>query len=251
MSAKGITIDLPDEFDLLSDDANLEELMTGYGLAECTEEACAQIGISLSDATIAIQGFGNVGSGTSQFLTQKGAKIVAVADVEGTIYHKDGLPVEQLVASRDELGTIDRKKLDCNFEEHPREDWLAMGTDILIPAAIADAINKNNVGRVSAKLLIEAANIPVTAEAERQLHKMGVALVPDFIANAGAACGFGLLLSGQSKFDPQAVLQEIGRRIRGATANIIAASHKRKKLPRKAAEAIAEEELRKIRERFQ
>jgi glutamate dehydrogenase (NAD(P)+) len=148
--------------------------------------------MNLSEATIAIQGFGSVGSGTARFLAQKGAKVIAVADVDGTIYQEDGLPVDQLIAARDELGSIDREKLDCSYEEHPRDDWLALGAHILIPAAVADTITKNNVQRITSRLVVEAANIPVTIEAEKQLHRLGVAVVPDFIANAGAACGFGM-----------------------------------------------------------
>ena len=250
MSSKDITIDLPDDFDLLSGGANLEELMTGYGVAECVEEACNKLLMNLPEATIAIQGFGTVGAGAAQFLTEKGAKVIAVADVDGTIYQEEGLPVDQLIAARDELGSIDRAKLDCSYEEHPRDDWLALGAHILIPAAVADTITKNNVERITSRLVVEAANIPVTIEAEKQLHRLGVAVVPDFIANAGAACGFGLLLSGQSKFDPPAILEEIGRRIRNATGKVIEASRKGRKLPRKAAEAMAEEELVKIRRQF-
>lgn len=250
MSAKGITIDLPDDFDLLSDESNLEEMMTGYGVAECTEEACAQLGLSLDGATVAIQGFGNVGSGTAQFLARKGAKIVVVADVEGMIYSVRGLPVSRLIAASDELGTIDRGKLILNFKEGPGDDWISQSAQILIPAAVADTITRDNVGRVTSQLVVEAANIPVTINAERQLHRMGVAVVPDFIANAGAACGFGLLLTGQVEFDPQEILKEVGKRIRSATANVIEAGHERKLLPRKAAENLAETELTKIKEVF-
>ncbi len=250
MALKGITIDLPDDFDLLSDESNLEELMTGYGVAECADEACSQLSLDLSGATVAIQGFGNVGSGSAKFLTEKGAKIVAVADVKGTIYHSKGLPVDKLIAARDDLGTIDRGKLDFSFTEYPRDQWMSLYAQILIPAAVADAITKENVGKVTARLVIEAANIPATLEAERKLHRMGVAVVPDFIANAGAACGFGLLLSGQTKFDPQQVLQEIGVRIRSATAKVVEAGENRNLLPRKAAENLAEEELAKIKEKF-
>jgi len=250
MSLKGITIDLPDDFDPLADESNLDELMTGYGVAESAEEACAQLGLNLSGATVAIQGFGNVGSGTAQFLTQKGAKVVAVADVEGTIYRSKGLPIDTLIAARDELGTIDRGKLDFSFTEHPRDHWMSLYAQILIPAAIADTITKDNVKRVTARLVIEAANIPVTLEAERRLHRMGVAVVPDFIANAGGACGFGLVLSGQVAFDPPEVLHEIGKRIRSATAEVIEAGEKHNLLPRKAAENLAEAELAKIKEVF-
>lgn len=250
MSAKNITIDLPDDFDLLSNDANLEELMTGYGVAECVEEACKRLLIKLPEARVAIQGFGSVGASTARFLTQKGAKVTAVADVDGTIFQNEGLPIDQLVAARDELGSIDRAKLNFSFEEHARDDWLALGANVLIPAAVADTITKDTVKRITSRLVVEAANIPVTNEAEEVLHRLGVTVIPDFIANAGAACGFGLLLSGQSSFDPPAILEEIGRRIRTATEKVIEASRKGRELPRKAAEAMAEEELTKIRRQF-
>jgi glutamate dehydrogenase (NAD(P)+) len=250
MSAKGISVDLPDDFDLLSDESNLEEIMTGFGVTECAEEACGRLGISLAGATVSIQGFGTVGAGTAKFLAQKGAKVVAVADINGTIYRPEGIPVEQLAKARDELGTINRQILEFDYTQMPREDWLAVDAQILIPAAIADAINKDNVRKISAKLVIEAANIPVTASAERELQKMGVALIPDFIANAGAACGLGLILSGQVKFDPPEILQEVARRIRAATAKVLELSQTRGMLPRKAAERIAEEELAKIKRRF-
>ncbi|RJP17801.1 MAG: Glu/Leu/Phe/Val dehydrogenase [Candidatus Abyssobacteria bacterium SURF_5] len=250
MSAKGFTVDLPDDFDMFSDESNLEEIMTGFGIAECAEEACGRLGIQLAGATVSIQGFGTVGAGTAQFLVQKGATIVAVADINGTIYRPEGIPVEHLLKARDELGAINRAVLEFDYTKMPREDWLAVDAQILIPAAIADAIHKDNVRRISSKLVIEAANIPVTAEAEKHLQKMNVALIPDFIANAGAACGLGLILSGQCKFDPHEVLQEVAQRIRTATARVLEMSHSKKILPRKAAEKIAEEELAKIKQRF-
>jgi glutamate dehydrogenase (NAD(P)+) len=250
MSMKGITVDLPDDYDLLDDESNLDELMTGHGVAECTEQACEQLGLDLKGATVAIQGFGNVGSGTAQFLTEKGAKIVAVADVKGTIYRTKGLPVDKLVAARDELGMIDRGMLDFNFAERSREDWMSMYAQILIPAAVADAITKENANKVTAQLVVEAANIPITEEAERELHRMGVNVIPDFIANAGGACGFGLLLSGQVGLEPQEVLREVGTRIRNATTNVINTAKERNIVPRKAAESLAEKELASIKEVF-
>jgi glutamate dehydrogenase (NAD(P)+) len=250
MAAKGIMVDLPDDFDMLSDESNLEEILTGFGVTECVDEACSRLGIPLAGATVALQGFGTVGSGTAQFLDQKGAKIIAVADVDGTIYRPEGIPVDQLVKARDELGGIHREVLEFGYTKMPREDWLAVDAQILIPAAIADAITKENVHRITSKLVVEAANIPVTAEAERELSRMGIAMIPDFIANAGAACGLGLIISGQVSFNPPEVLQEVARRIRNATAKVLELTKTKKMLPRKAAECVAEEELKKIKERF-
>ncbi len=250
MSEKGITLDLPDGFDMLSDESDLEGLMTGHGVAECTEKACAQLGLDIDGVKVAIQGFGSVGSGTARCLAEKGAKIVAVSDVEGTISNHKGLPVDKLEAARDKLGTIDRKKLDFVFAEKPGKAWMSQGAQVLIPAAVADTITMDNVEHVTAQLVVEAANIPVTLDAERQLHRMGVVAVPDFIANAGAACGFGLLLSGQISLDAEEVLREIGKRIKGTTANVIAGGRDLNLLPRKAAENLAETELKRIKKVF-
>jgi glutamate dehydrogenase (NAD(P)+) len=250
MLAKGVTIDLADDDDLLSDDVDLGDLVTGYGVVESTEEACSRVGLSLAGATVAIQGFGNVGAGTARYLTEKGAKIVAVADVKGMIYRTKGLPIDKLTAARDELGTIDRGKLDFNFVERPREEWMSMYAQILIPAAVADSITKENADKVTAKLIVEAANIPVTEDAERILHRMGVAVVPDFIANAGGACAFGLLLTGQAPYDVDDIFREVGARIRKATAHVIETSQKRNVFPRRAAEDLAERELVRIKEVF-
>lgn len=247
MAAKGITIDLDDDVDLLSDETDLGDLVTGFGVAECADEACSRVGLSLDKATVAIQGFGTVGSGAARYLTEKGAKIVAVADVEGTIYRTKGLPVDKLTAARDELGTIDRGKLDFDFIEKSRDEWMSMYAQILVPAAVADAITKKNAEKVTAKLIVEAANIPVTEEAERILYHMGVAIVPDFIANAGGACGFGLLLTGQVGYDVEEIFREVGNRIRSATAHVMEAGQANNIFPRKAAEDLAEAELKRIR----
>ncbi len=250
MSAKGVTIDLDDDVDLLSDETGLGDLVTGYGVVECVDEACSRVGLSLGEATVAIQGFGNVGAGTARYLAEKGARIVAVADVKGTIYRTKGLPIDKLTAARDELGTIDRRKLDFDFDEKSRDEWMSMYAQILIPAAVADAITKENAEKVTAKLVVEAANIPVTEEAERILHRMGITVVPDFIAGAGGACGFGLLLTGQAPFDVQDIFREVGIRIRRATAHVIDTGRARNVFPRRVAEDLAEAELVRIKEVF-
>ena len=240
----GINLQLPDDFDPSAvGDVNLELILTGHGVAESTEEACNVVGIDTKGARVSIQGFGTVGSMTADFLAQKGFVIVSVADVHGTIYHRDGLPVKKLLAARDAFGNIDQAKLDFDHQVLHRDDWLAVDADILIPAAVPDTIHKDNVDRVKARLIVEAANIPVTEEAERLLFERGVAIVPDFIASAGAAGGLGIVLTGQVPPDPEAILAEIGKRLRETTREVLSLSKAQNIQPREVAVRLAEEYL--------
>src|SRR5206468_5383733 len=99
---------------------------------------------------------------------------VAVADVQGTIVNPDGLDVDRLLASRSPLGDIARAALGPGDRELPREEWLSVDAEVLVPAAVADAITADNAGRVRGSLVVEAANIPTTEEAQRRLHDRGV-----------------------------------------------------------------------------
>jgi glutamate dehydrogenase/leucine dehydrogenase len=240
----GIKLEIPDDFDPSAvGDVNLELILTGHGVAESTEQACTLVDIDSQGARVAIQGFGTVGSMTADFLAKKGFAIVAVADVQGTIYQPDGLPVEKLLAAADASGNIDYNKLDFEHQVLQRDEWLAVEADILIPAAVPDTIHGDNVVRVKAQLIVEAANIPVTEEAEKYLFEKGVAIVPDFIASAGAAGGLGIVLTGQVPLDPPKILDEIGQRIKDATRRVLSMSRAEKIQPRRAAIKLAEEFL--------
>lgn len=235
---------LPEDFDPANfAGVNLEAKLTGFGVFEATMEACVVLGLAPDQTKVALQGFGTVGSETAERLSQQGFSIVTVADVQGTIHHHQGLPVDELLKAKDEMGAIDRDKLTFDYQALPREAWLALEADILIPAAIADTIDPNNVDQINAKLVVEAANIPVTAEAEAALFERGVAVVPDFIANAGAAGGFGLLLTDQVATEPEAVFAELGKRMRRATHEVLTVSQSEKQLPREVAVRLAERRL--------
>ena len=240
----GIKLQIPDDFDPSAvGDVNLELILTGHGVAQSIQEACTLLDINPAGARVAIQGFGTVGSMTADFLAKKGFSIVAVADVQGTVYHPQGLPVAKLLAAADASGNIDYNKLDFEHQVLQRDEWLAVEADILIPAAVPDTIHGDNVGRVKAQLIVEAANIPVTEEAEKYLFEKGVAIVPDFIANAGAAGGLGIVLTGQVPLDPPKILDEIGQRIKDATRKVLSMSRAEKIQPRQAAIKLAEEFL--------
>lgn len=158
---------------------------TGRGVSTVTASACHQLlGKEIKNVTTAIQGCGNVGSHTASFLFEKGAKIVALSDVSGGFYSQKGLPVPQI------LDFVRQGKLISEYpagslEKIDNEALLELPADILIPAAVEDVLNKENADKISAKLIIEAANGPITAEADEIFNRKGIAVIPDILANSG------------------------------------------------------------------
>jgi glutamate dehydrogenase (NAD(P)+) len=158
------------------------EEATGRGVMYALDEALADRGQSLADVTVALQGFGNVGSHAARLMAERGAKIVAVADHKGGVAKKDGLDVPALVAWAAEQRTVAGFAGGDAFDGPEVITWDA---DVLIPAALEDAITAENAGDVRAKVVVEAANGPTTPEADEILHRRGVTVVPDILANAG------------------------------------------------------------------
>jgi glutamate dehydrogenase (NAD(P)+) len=158
------------------------EEATGRGVMIITREACKAFGIDLKKARIAIQGFGNVGSWTARLIAQLGAKIVAVSDVNGGVFCEAGLDIEKLWQHCKTTGSVGgfpgAKAID-------NQELLTLDVDVLIPAALGGAVTKDNGEAVKAKLIIEAANSPVTPAADEILRRRGIAIIPDILANAG------------------------------------------------------------------
>ena len=158
------------------------EEATGRGVMIITREACRAFGIELRGARIAVQGFGNVGSWTSRLLAECGAKIVAVSDVHGAIHDSKGLDMPRLVEHMRETGSVSgftgSKKID-------NQELLTLDVDVLIPAALGGTISRQNADAVRAKLVMEAANSPVTPQADEILRSKNITVVPDILANAG------------------------------------------------------------------
>ena len=158
------------------------EEATGRGAMIITREACQAYGINLRGAKIAIQGFGNVGSWSARLLAEQGAKIVAVSDVHGGIFDENGLNINELLTYSNDNGSV------LGFPgAHSVEnaELLALNVDILIPAALGGAITRNNADDVNAKLIVEAANSPVTPRAENILRARDITVIPDILTNAG------------------------------------------------------------------
>ena len=155
---------------------------TGRGVFFVTREACKRMGLSLEDATVAVQGFGNVGSVSARLLHEAGCRVIGLSDVYGAVYSADGIDVRQAVRHVQEYGSL--KDLP-GTEPRDGKALLELPCDILIPAALEGQLTGSNAARVQARLIVEAANGPTTPEADTIFRDRGIPVVPDILANAG------------------------------------------------------------------
>ena len=158
------------------------EEATGRGVMDTLAEALKDRQQGFSDITIAMQGFGNVGSHGARLMAEQGAKIVAVADHTGGVSHEQGLDISALIRWVDEHGGVNGFEGGDAFDGPEIITWNA---DVLIPAALEAAITKNNADQVKAGIVVEAANAPTTPEADDILGDRGILVIPDILANAG------------------------------------------------------------------
>ncbi len=158
------------------------EEATSYGVAVCVREAAKKFKIPFKNASIAIQGYGNVGYNAARILHDWGAKIVAVSDSKGGILCRDGLIPEKVMEHKKKTRSV------VNFqgaENISNEELLELDVDFLIPAAIEEQITIKNADRIKARVIVEGANGPTTSEADKILAERGIKVVPDILANAG------------------------------------------------------------------
>jgi len=158
---------------------------TGRGVCHVTRWACEALDRPLEGATVAVQGFGNVGSHAALFLARAGARVVAVSNRYGGIHHAEGLDVETLFAATAEAGADIQLHEAAEGERLEGGELLGLSVEILVPAALEDVIHPENVDDVQAKLVVEGANAPVQCDADDALAERGVTVVPDILANAG------------------------------------------------------------------
>jgi glutamate dehydrogenase (NAD(P)+) len=155
---------------------------TGRGVMIVTREAARHLGLDITRATVAVQGFGNVGSVSADLLSKLGAKIVAVTDWKGGVYNPDGLDVAKMLDYARQHKTIDGF---AGGEPMDNDRLFALDVDVLVPAALENQITMDNAPSINAKIVAEGANGPTTPEAHRYLHEHGVFVIPDILANAG------------------------------------------------------------------
>jgi glutamate dehydrogenase (NAD(P)+) len=155
---------------------------TARGCLVVCEEACKVKRINLRGATIAIQGFGNAGSIAARLFTEKKAKVIAISDSRGGVFNSRGIDPLKAMRYKERSGTVVGMPGTSRISN---DDLLTMKCDILIPAALENAITLNNVDMVKAKIVAEAANGPTTPHADEVLARKGIMLLPDILANAG------------------------------------------------------------------
>jgi glutamate dehydrogenase (NAD(P)+) len=155
---------------------------TGRGVMIVTREAARHRQIDIQNATVAIQGFGNVGSVSAELIAQLGARIVAVTDWKGGVYNKAGLDIAALLEYGRQHKTVEGFS---GGEPFDNDALWGLDVDVLIPAALENQITMDNAPRIKARIVVEGANGPTTPDAHTHLHDRGVFVVPDILANSG------------------------------------------------------------------
>jgi len=217
----------------------LDELgATGYGLAAAADVAIDYCDFDLDGARLAVQGFGSVGMHGAHFLAERGVKLVAAADSQGTLFDPGGVDIPALIAHKQSGRSV------ATFgtgEVLDRDAVIGVDCDIWIPAARPDVITMANWESFRAKLILQGANIPITAEAERKLEEKGVVIVPDFIANAGGVICAAMEYHGQTQ---TGAFDAIAEKIRRNTRDVLERAKRQHGTSREAAVRLASERVR-------
>ena len=228
---------------------------TGYGVIYTVREALKHLKMESKDTTASVQGFGNVAQYAIRLYNELGGKVVAVScwdqgDQTSYTYRKSaGVDIDELMAITDRFGGIDKTKAEgLGYERLPGEDWIKEDVDILIPAALENQITGESVQWISdkVKIVAEGANGPTTPEADAELQKRGVFVIPDFLANAGGVtCSyFEQVQSNMNYYWPkEEVLEKLDQKMTKAFWDVTDLSVKRKVYMRDAAYVIAIERV--------
>lgn len=210
---------------------------TGFGVAHSTAVAARIAGIELKGARVAIHGFGNVGTFAFQYLTEMGARVIAIADRSGTIHAPDGFDPKL-------INDIIKRKCalrECGNVEHlATDDFWGIETDILIPASVTDVINDSNKDRIKTKIIVEAGNIPMNEQIEQEFFAKGMVIVPDFVANAGGVISSYAEYRG---YNPKRMFELVEKKITNATKTVLSRAMRERRNPREVGLEIARERV--------
>ncbi len=216
---------------------------TAYGVFHATIIASKYADLDLRRARVAIDGFGNVGSSLAKYLSDYDVRIIAVSDSKGCIYNQDGLNYEELKRVKIETGSV------INYERGRtlrHEEIFELPADILVPASIPDVINEKNVDRVQAKLIVEAANIPIRYNVEKILHERGILVAPDIVVNAGGVISSYAEYIGEN---PERMFEMVKERISRNIDLILREALREKTPPRDVALRIAQKRVKDAMEK--
>lgn len=210
---------------------------TGYGVFLATKQACEFLGVDLKGKRVAIEGYGNVGSFVGKFLQEAGAVVTHVSDRDGLVYKSSGLDHEELMSAIKKSGSVISYS---SAKVLPVDAILDADVDILVTAAIPDRIKIADVDRIKAKIVVEGSNIPASFEVEKILHKKGIWVVPDFVANSGGVISSYIEYINGTE---QEMFERIKRTVLKNTLMVLEESNATRKTPREVALAIAQEKV--------
>jgi glutamate dehydrogenase (NAD(P)+) len=228
----------------------LADCIGGYGVAEAAAACVDHKGWDIRKMRAVVQGFGSMGGSSARYLAKLGAKVVGVVDVNGAVVNPDGLDVERLLKSRSALGEIDRSALRPGDRESPGDRWLDIETDIIVPAAVADVINAGNAAHVKARMVVEAANIPTTDDAQRLLFERGVVVIPDYVANGGANAWWWWTLLGVIEADADQAFKHVSKVMRETVTGMLERAEAKRIPPREAANELSMQNLDHLAEKL-
>jgi glutamate dehydrogenase (NAD(P)+) len=217
---------------------------TGYGVFHAAKAAAEFIGLDLENATFAIEGFGNVGRPVAKYLTEAGARFVAVSDSGGTIYDRVGLSFDALKELKKKGESVIRYTERNGGElcdSGGSDRILDMKADILITAAVPGLIGYSDVERLQYTLIVEGSNIPTSFSVENLIHKKGITVIPDIVANAGGIISSYVETAGKGRDGLFALIEE---KITANTRAILEDAITRGRMPRKSALHLARKRLR-------
>ena len=218
---------------------------TGFGVYHAVLVAVKHLGLDIKKLSFAVEGFGNVGWFAAKFLTEAGAKFVAVSDSRGVLCFSKGIDFDLLAKVKKEQRTVTKYG---EFEKGGKcdvlmgEEIVGVQADILVTAAIPDLVTDANKDKIKAKIIVQGSNIPMTPEIEEFLHKKGVLVVPDFMANAGGVISSYVEYIGGSEKEMFKLVEE---KIVKNTTEVLEKAKKAKIMPREAALHIALDRIKK------
>ncbi|MGO3024447.1 MAG: Glu/Leu/Phe/Val dehydrogenase dimerization domain-containing protein [Brevibacterium sp.] len=230
-------------FSAIVDGVAQDELVGGLGVATSVIAALYDAGRDPRESTAVIQGFGSMGGATARYLAEAGLRIVGIADADGFVSNPGGLDVEALLATRDQFGGIDRGALRPEDQVGDRDDWLADDAGVLIPAAVSYSITPDNCDRITASLIVEAANLPVLPAAEETLLARGVTVIPDFLANSATNAWWWWVTFGDVDGSWEDSRSIVTTTLRELTAEVLTAARDLGISPRAAAQAKVDANL--------
>jgi glutamate dehydrogenase (NAD(P)+) len=232
------------------DAVSLPELVGGLGVAEAALTALDHAGLPYRSARAVVQGFGSMGGATARYLAQAGVRVTGLADAHGVVLNPAGLDVERLLLTRDRMGGIDRGQLRPGDAEAPGHAWLDIDCDILVPAAVSYCIHARDQARVSARFVVEAANMPTLPRAEAELSARRVQVIPDFVANSATNAWWWWTLFGDIGADAAQAERKVRDSMRRLVTEMLTDARQHKVSMRTAALATVDRKLAAIDERF-